>query len=415
LATTWWEEIDITSDDKGEQYIAALYWAFTTMTTVGYGDITPKNNYERLYAIMAMLLGAPIFGYIVGSIAALAGQNSSTFEAQGKKRVGTVLEFCAEQQVGRKYRERVHKHYQFLYQQRAPHLEPHLLASLSGPLRKEVTVFINRHAISKICLFVGAGPSDQPEQQQPRWFVAWAMRLLEPQTAAKGQEILNADEQAAVHEIFFVYEGYCEAYIHTPLCIDRSRNLNLESVEVSSADRQEDAPGPVARLSEGTQHRRERQGGAKSPETLGSGLEASDASANSDVAGAVSRTSSTGSIALMVFGPGCMFGLEHHLDKRLRYSVRCSKTMTCLLYVLRQSAIVELAQTVPEMASVLRSAATSALIRQMKVKSSDYDWLRRRPEFGRGSDVSVAEPPAAMKPVLPTAFSSPSSPIPMRP
>lgn len=415
LATTWWEEIDITSDDKGEQYIASLYWAFTTMTTVGYGDITPKNNYERLYAVMAMLLGAPIFGYIVGSIAALAGQNNSTFEAQGKKRVGTVLEFCDEQQVGKRYRERVHNHYQFLYQQRAPHLEPHLLASLAGPLRKEVTVFISRHAISKICLFVGARPSDLPDQLLPRWFVAWAMRLLEPQTAANGQDILNADDQAAVHEIFFVYEGYCEAYLHTPRCIDRARSLHLESIEISSIDQQDDAQVPSARLSEGTQHRRER---AKSPETLGSGRGGSDASANSDIGGAAPRASSTSSTApraLMVFGPGSMFGPEYHLDRRLRFSVRCGKKVTCLLYVLRQSAIVEVAHTVPEMASAVRSAVTSALIRQMKLRSSDYDWIRQRPERVRGSGSSYAEPPAAMKPVLPTAFSSPSSPLPLRP
>ncbi|CAK0788465.1 unnamed protein product, partial [Prorocentrum cordatum] len=332
-ATTWWEEINITADDKGEQYIASLYWAFTTMTTVGYGDIIPKNSYERVYAIMAMLLGAPIFGYIVGSIAALAGQNNSTFEAQGKKRVGTALEFCAEQQVGRRYRERLHKHYQFLYQQRAPHLEPHLLASLSGPLRREVTVLINRHAISKICLF-GAGSSDTPDQQLPRWFVAWAMRLLEPQTAAKGHDILIADEQAAPHEIFFVYEGYCEAYLQAPRC-NRARNLPVDVLEISSADGTEDTPGSAARHSGGAHHRREQQGGAKSPETAGSSRE--DAGAHADAGGAAPRASLSSSTTLMVLGPGCMFGLEHQLDKSLHYSVRCGRDRGDLLVVRAQA------------------------------------------------------------------------------
>eukprot|EP00913_Durusdinium_trenchii_P012577 g11811.t1 len=40
----------------------------------GYGDIHPRSDRERVYAIVAMIFGATMFGYIIGSIAALAGQ-----------------------------------------------------------------------------------------------------------------------------------------------------------------------------------------------------------------------------------------------------------------------------------------------------------------------------------------------------
>lgn len=35
----------------------AVYWAITTMTTVGFGDIAPKTDFGRLIASMMMLLG----------------------------------------------------------------------------------------------------------------------------------------------------------------------------------------------------------------------------------------------------------------------------------------------------------------------------------------------------------------------
>ena len=39
-----------------------------TMTTVGYGDITPKNNFEYLFANIAMFFSCGVFGFAINSI-----------------------------------------------------------------------------------------------------------------------------------------------------------------------------------------------------------------------------------------------------------------------------------------------------------------------------------------------------------
>lgn len=38
------------------------------MTTVGYGDITPKNTYEIIYTDVIMFLSSCAFGYSMNSI-----------------------------------------------------------------------------------------------------------------------------------------------------------------------------------------------------------------------------------------------------------------------------------------------------------------------------------------------------------
>ena len=50
------------------RYIYSVYWALTTLTTVGYGDITPTNDAERVYTLIALLIGALVFGYLMTSV-----------------------------------------------------------------------------------------------------------------------------------------------------------------------------------------------------------------------------------------------------------------------------------------------------------------------------------------------------------
>lgn len=46
-----------------EQAIIGFYFAFTTLSTVGFGDFTPRSDGERLCGSMMLLLGVAIFSY----------------------------------------------------------------------------------------------------------------------------------------------------------------------------------------------------------------------------------------------------------------------------------------------------------------------------------------------------------------
>lgn len=53
-----------------ENYLDALYWATTTLTTVGYGDICPTSNIGRVISMLSALLGVAVIALPSGVITA---------------------------------------------------------------------------------------------------------------------------------------------------------------------------------------------------------------------------------------------------------------------------------------------------------------------------------------------------------
>ena len=47
--------------------VLLMYFSYTTLSTVGFGDFNPRSDYERLLCILILLLGVGIFALILGN------------------------------------------------------------------------------------------------------------------------------------------------------------------------------------------------------------------------------------------------------------------------------------------------------------------------------------------------------------
>jgi len=58
-------EKDVNTYENHEKVIKLMYYSFTTLSTVGFGDMYPINDQERVMGAILMLLGNAIFSFIM--------------------------------------------------------------------------------------------------------------------------------------------------------------------------------------------------------------------------------------------------------------------------------------------------------------------------------------------------------------
>ena len=65
-----------TTEDVSIYYVS-FYWCITTITTVGYGDISGTNNYERMFCCFVMVVGVIMFSLANGALASIISQEDN--------------------------------------------------------------------------------------------------------------------------------------------------------------------------------------------------------------------------------------------------------------------------------------------------------------------------------------------------
>ncbi|CAD8162822.1 unnamed protein product [Paramecium octaurelia] len=95
-----------------EKYNTSFYWATMTMSTVGYGDITPTNQFETLAANLMMILSSCMFGYSISQIGMIL---KSQYEVQQKYKRSIIImnAFMKNSQVDLQIQSRIRNYLKY--------------------------------------------------------------------------------------------------------------------------------------------------------------------------------------------------------------------------------------------------------------------------------------------------------------
>jgi hypothetical protein len=65
---TWMEDNEMSNS---ELYLTSFYYTVTTITTVGYGDVSIVSKTERFFCIALMICGCIAFAFSSGTLASI--------------------------------------------------------------------------------------------------------------------------------------------------------------------------------------------------------------------------------------------------------------------------------------------------------------------------------------------------------
>lgn len=142
------------------QYLAAIYWAMCTLSTVGYGDITPETDQERFYAILAMVLGGSLYGYVIGSVTSIVTDMDLNARAYQEKMELYQSWLDRHDELPQILRRRIRKHFKKTLAAKSAVDDMTVITDLSNELRGDTAHFIVHECVRLHPMFANMKKSE---------------------------------------------------------------------------------------------------------------------------------------------------------------------------------------------------------------------------------------------------------------
>jgi CRP-like cAMP-binding protein len=191
----WIFIIDMPDEMKPyEEYIDAFYWTITTLTTIGYGDRLPTTTLQILFVILIEILGAGMYGLVIGNIANLIA-NIDVAKTQYKEKLDKINTFLKYRSIPYNLQRKINDYYNYLWESRRGYDESSVLADLPGTLKESVSLYLNKEIIEKVPIFEAASKD----------LIKEVVMNMEPVVFTPGDYIVRSGEVG--FDMFFISRG----------------------------------------------------------------------------------------------------------------------------------------------------------------------------------------------------------------
>ncbi|MEA5496308.1 ion transporter [Limnoraphis robusta] len=197
---SWLTNASLESARTSTQYLNSLYWSITTLTTVGYGDITPTNDLEIVFTLVIMFLGVSMYAFIIGNVASLIA-NLDANQGRFREKLDQIQAYMRERRIPAILQQQVRDYYQYMWEySHDASMELDFLDELPHSIKTRIYLHLHQELLEKVPLF----------QDADKGFIEDLVIKLKPRILPPNDYIIR--EEQLGHEMYFIKRGEVIAF-----------------------------------------------------------------------------------------------------------------------------------------------------------------------------------------------------------
>uniref|UniRef100_A0A671XJA9 Potassium voltage-gated channel subfamily H member 7 n=1 Tax=Sparus aurata TaxID=8175 RepID=A0A671XJA9_SPAAU len=138
-----------------DKYVTALYFTFSSLTSVGFGNVSPNTNSEKIFSICVMLIGSLMYASIFGNVSAII-QRLYSGTARYHAQMLRVKEFIRFHQIPNPLRQRLEEYFQHSWTYTNGIDMNTVLKGFPECLQADICLHLNRNLLHNCKAFQGA-------------------------------------------------------------------------------------------------------------------------------------------------------------------------------------------------------------------------------------------------------------------
>uniref|UniRef100_T1IPH5 Cyclic nucleotide-binding domain-containing protein n=1 Tax=Strigamia maritima TaxID=126957 RepID=T1IPH5_STRMM len=132
--------------DPKTSYVTALYFTLSSLTSVGFGNVSANTNVEKIFSICTMLIGALMHAVVFGNVTAII-QRMYSRRSLYQSKWGDLKEFLTLHQIPKQLKQRVEEFFQTMWSLNHGIDANEILREFPDELRGDISMHLHKEIL----------------------------------------------------------------------------------------------------------------------------------------------------------------------------------------------------------------------------------------------------------------------------